>query len=238
MKSVAHPLLCRFHKELGEFKIKAVICACRTIEDEINYVLEENKIDFPVIYMQPGLHERPDKLNSALQETIDGIGNVDFIILAYALCGNGLLGLTSKKATLVLPQYHDCLAMLLGSDERYRANLGTEMGALFITGGFMKHFNPKQKFYEVLVPKLGNEKALRYSKRVLVNYKRFALVETGAYDKEAVFREMEEQANFFNLQTHRIQGTLDVLRKLVKGQWDEKFQVVPPGSEIKLWNLT
>jgi len=220
------------------FKIKALICACRTIEDEINYVLEENLIGFPVIYMEPGLHEKPAKLKNALQETIDSISNVDFILLAYALCGNGLLGLTSKQASLVLPQYHDCLAMLLGSDERYRANLGTEMGALFLTGGWMKHFNPKQKFYEVLVPKLGPEKALRFSKRVFANYKRFALIQTEADDQEAVFREMEEQAQFFDLQTHRIHGTLDVLRKLVKGQWDERFQVISPGNEIKLWDLT
>lgn len=199
-------------------------------------MLEENKIDIPVIYMEAGLHEKPAKLNSALQETIDKISNVDFVLLGYALCGNGLLGLTSKQATLVLPQYHDCLAMLLGSDERYRANLG-ELGALFLTRGWMKHFNPKQKFYEVLVPRLGNEKALRFSKRVLANYKRFALIETDAYDQEAAFLEMEEQAKFFNLQTHRIQGSVDVLRKLVKGLWDEKFQVVPPGREIKLWDL-
>lgn len=231
-------VLCRFHEKLGVFKINAVICACRTIEDEIQYVLEENKIDLPVIYMEAGLHEKPAKLKSALQETINGISNVDFVLLAYALCGNGLLGLTSKQAALVLPQYHDCLAMLLGSDERYRANLGTEMGALFLTRGWIKYFNPKQKLYEVLVPKLGHEKALRFSKRVLVNYKRFALVETEAYDQDAAFREMEEQAQFFDLQTHRIQGTLDVLRKLVKGQWDEKFQVIPPGSEIRLWDLT
>jgi len=219
-------------------KVKAIICACRTIEEEINYVLEENEIGFPVIYMQPGLHEKPDKLRDALQETIDGISNVDFILLAYALCGNGLLGLTSKQSSLVLPQYHDCLAMLLGSDERYRANLGTEMGALFLTGGWMKHFNPKHKFYEVLVPKLGHEKSLRFSKRVLANYKRFALIQTEADDQEAVFREMEEQAQFFDLQTYCIHGTLDVLRKLVKGQWDERFQVVSPGSVIKLWDLT
>lgn len=223
-------------KKLGVSSIKAVICACRAMDDEINYVLEENKIDFPVIYIEAGLHETPGKLNSALQSTIDRISNVDFILFGYALCGKGLLGLTSKQATLVLPQYHDCIAMFLGSDDRYRANLG-ELGAYFLTHGQMKHFNPKQKFYEDLVPRLGNEKALRFSKRVLANYKRFSLVETDAYDHEAGFREMEEQAKFFNLQTHRIQGTVDVLRKLVNGQWDEKFQVVPPGKEIKLWDL-
>ena len=219
------------------FKIKAIIIACRTIEDEINYLLKVDEIEFPVIYMEPGLHEKPEKLKVALQESIDRISNVDFILLAYALCGNGLLGLSSPQATLVLPQYHDCLAMLLGSDERYRANLGSEMGALFLTRGWMKYFNPKQKFYEVLVPKLGSEKALRFSKRVLANYRRLALIETEAFDQEAAFREMEEQAQFFDLLTHRMPGTLEVLRKLLKGQWDEKFQVIPPGNEIKLWDL-
>ena len=219
-------------------KVKAVICACRTIEDEINFVLKENSIDIPVIYMEAGLHEKPANLKSALQETIDGVDDVDFILLGYALCGNGLLGLSSKNATLVLPQYHDCLAILLGSDERYRACLGTKMGAFFLTRGWMEHFNPKQKLYEVMVPKFGHEKALRFAKLVLVNYKRFALIETEAYDRETTFREMEELAHFFDLQTHRMQGTLDVLRKLVKAEWDEKFQVIPLGREIKIWDLS
>lgn len=225
-------------KQPEVFNIKAIICACRTIEDEIDYVVAENKIEFPVIYLEPGLHEKPDRLRSALQQTIDGISNVDYILFAYALCGNGLLGLKSRKATLVLPKYHDCLAMLLGSDERYRANLGAKMGAMFLTRGWMEHFNPKRKFYDEVAAKLGSEKALRYAKIVLANYKRLALIETEAYDREAAFQEMAEQAQFFELQTHRLQGTLDVLRKLVNGQWDEKFQVIPPGQETKLWDLT
>lgn len=66
-----------------------------------------------MIFMEPGLHENPEKLKDALQKMINQLSNVDFILLGYALCGNGLIGLTSKNATLVLPQYHDCIAMLL-----------------------------------------------------------------------------------------------------------------------------
>ncbi|MCR6544263.1 DUF1638 domain-containing protein [Dehalobacterium formicoaceticum] len=218
--------------------MKAVICACRTIEDELNFVLQENKIDFPVIYMEAGLHDDPEKLKSVLQNTIDRIENIDYILLGYALCGNGLIGLSSKKAALVLPQYHDCVAMFLGSDERYRANLGTEMAALFITGGSMRHFNPKYTFYEKMIPRLGEKKALRYSQLVFQNYKRFALVETGAFSAEPLFQEMKDQAEFFNLETHRMKGTVDIFRKLVLGQWDEHFQIVPPGQKIQIWNLS
>lgn len=218
--------------------MKAIICACRTIEDELNYVLTENKIDFPVIYVEAGLHSEPQKLKSFIQDTIDGIENVDYILLGYALCGNGLIGISSKKATLVLPQYHDCVAMFLGSDERYRANLGSEMGALFVTGGSLRYFNPKQKFYDDLIPRLGHNKALRFSKCIFQNYKRFALVETGAFSAEPLFQEMKAQAEFFNLETYRMQGTLDIFRKLVQGKWDENFQVVPPGQEIKMWDFS
>ena len=127
--------------------------------------------------------------------------------------------------------------MLLGSEERYRANLGSEMGAFFLTGGWLKHFNPKQKFYEVMLSKLGHEKALKLAKRTLANYKRFALVETEADDIDVSFQEMSEQVKFFDLETYRMQGTLDVLRRFVKGEWNEKFQVVPPGQKTELWNL-
>lgn len=61
------------------------------------------------------------------------------------------------------------------------------------------------------------------------------MVETGAYDAEALFVEIEKRSKFFHFKTHRISGTLEVLRKLVTGQWDENFQVVPPGKEIEMW---
>lgn len=216
--------------------MKAIILTCRTIESEIAYLLNEGNLDIPVISMDPGLHETPDNLRNTVQEMIDRIDNVEFILLGYGICGNGLIGLTSKNASIVLPQFSDCIAMFLGSDERYRANLGGEMGAFFLTGGWLKHFNPRQKFYEDLIPKLGDEKAQKLARRMLANYKRFALVETEAEDTDVVFKEMCEQVDVFQLKTHRIQGTLDVLRRLVRGEWDEKFQIVPPGQKTEFWD--
>jgi len=217
--------------------MNAIIIACRAIEDELNLVLKENKLNFPVIYMEAGLHKYPEKLKSVVQETIDKIDNVDYILLGYGLCGNGLTGLSSQKATLILPQHDDCVGIFLGSGERYRANLGSEMGAFFLTQGMMRYFNPKKEFYDDVALKLGAEKAQRYSKILLKNYKRFAMVETGAYDAEALFVEIKKQAEFFNMGTHRIPGTLEVLRNFVNGKWDENFQVVPPGKETKMWEL-
>lgn len=101
----------------------------------------------------------------------------------------------------------------------------------------MRYFNPKTKFYDEIALKLGAKKAQLYSKIMFENYKRFTMVETGAFDADALLLEIKKQADFFGLETHRLSGTLEILRKLVTGQWDENFQVVPPGKETKMWNI-
>lgn len=212
--------------------MNAVVLTCRAIEDEISYVLKENGLSYPVILIDAGLHDYPTKLKGKVQETIDRICNVDYILLGYALCGNGTIGLRSENATIVLPQYHDCIAMLLGSDERYRENLGSEMGAYFCTRGWLEYLNPKKDYYDPMVPKMGHEKAYQTAKTIIANYKRFALIENEAYDRDAAFQKMKELADFFELKTHRMSGTLDILRRFLKGEWDDKFQVVPPGQEV------
>lgn len=215
--------------------MNAVICACNTMKDELSYVMKENSIDIPVIYGQSGLHSKPENLKKFVQKTVDRFDDVDYILLGYGLCGTGLAGISSKKSTLIFPQYHDCIAIMLGSNERYKANLSEEMGALFYTKGWMRYLKPIEAFYEDIIPRLGEKKAARCSELILKSYKRIAMIETGAYDSEALFKEIEKQAEFFNLETCRMEGTVDVLRKLVQGKWDENFQIVPPGKEIEIW---
>ena len=69
---------------------------------------------------------------------------------------------------------------------------------------WITYFNPKKIFYEDLIPRLGDKKAARYSKLVFEHYKRFAMIETGAYDAERLFKEVAVQAKFFHKQTYRI----------------------------------
>lgn len=212
--------------------MNAVVLTCRAIEDEISYVLKENELSYPIILVDAGLHDYPAKLKEKLQETIDRLRNIDYILMGYALCGNGTIGLRSENATIVLPQFDDCIAMLLGSDERYNENLGADKGSYFCTRAWLEYLNPKKDYYDPMVSKFGHEKAYQIAKTIISNYKRFTLIENEAYDHEDSFQRMKELADFFELQTHRMQGTLDIFRRLVKGQWDDKFQIVPPGQEV------
>jgi len=74
-------------------------------------------------FLPQGLHDLGAK---AMAEKIQGVvdrapeGACEAILLGYGLCGNGLDGLTARHTRLVLPRAHDCIALLMGSRERYQ----------------------------------------------------------------------------------------------------------------------
>ena len=51
----------------------AVILACEMIEDEVELALEALPpgARLPVVWVESGLHDRPERLNAALQQLID-----------------------------------------------------------------------------------------------------------------------------------------------------------------------
>jgi len=50
---------------------RTVLIACSMMEDEIQKVIDQEKIHYPVIWMERGYHEKPDRLRAILQEQID-----------------------------------------------------------------------------------------------------------------------------------------------------------------------
>ena len=75
-------------------------------------------------FLPKGLHDLGGKPMAAkIQEAVDRTpeGVYEAILLGYGLCGNGLDGLTARHTRLVLPRAHDCIALLMGSRERYQA---------------------------------------------------------------------------------------------------------------------
>ena len=51
-------------------KDNAIIIACSMVDNEIRMAMELEKSDIPVVWMDKGLHDDPEKLRSALQEEI------------------------------------------------------------------------------------------------------------------------------------------------------------------------
>jgi hypothetical protein len=208
-----------------------IIFACRTIFDEVNLAISETGVDHPVIWIESRLHERPDNLRAKLQEEINKISNVKYIILAFGHCGNAVVGLKSESSFLVIPRVDDCIALLLGCQAK-RYSLSHEMGTYYLTRGWLEYENSILNEYERSAKRYGQERAVAVVKTMLENYMRLVVIDTGAYRVEACLEQVQKLANVLNIKYQIMPGSGILLKSLLTGQWDHDFCIIPPGSRI------
>ena len=95
--------------------MKSTIIACKTLEEELLYVMESLSMHPPVVWLESGLHNNPAHLHERLQEELDKITGQELVIMAFGFCGNSVLHLKTGNYTLILPRVDDCISLLLGS---------------------------------------------------------------------------------------------------------------------------
>jgi hypothetical protein len=71
-------------------------------------------------------------------------------------------------------------------------------------------------------------------KRVINNYTRLALINTGNYQIEKYRSYAHHVADFFGMRFEEIPGSTALLKKLVQGKWNNEFVVVEPGRKVEL----
>jgi hypothetical protein len=209
-----------------------IILACRTLIEEITRAVEETGVDYPVKWVESGLHLYPDKLGTALQREIDSITNVDTVIVGYGLCGNALLGIEAAGARLVVPRVDDCISLLLGSYQA-RIDLAREMGTYFLTRGWLENESNIIRDYDRCLERYGEERTKKVFRTILTHYRRLALIDTGTYDLDDDYIKracgiMER----LGLETTVVKGSLGYIKQLLTGPWDESFVVVEPGGKL------
>ena len=212
--------------------MKHHLIACEVFKDELEAVSPPH---LRRTYLPQGLHRTPGKMPAAIQETLDGIfSEVQIVLLGYGLCSNGVVGVTSRTATLILPRVHDCIALLLGSRDRYEAEVTACPGTYYITPGWALYGSTSLSSYRnEYLPKYGEETARYIAREMLKNYKRVALINHGVGNIEAARDHAIEMAEVFDLSYTEIPGSLDYLSRLVQGPWDsDDFVVIEPGRAI------
>jgi len=208
------------------------LIACEVFKDEFEAV---SPPDLSRTYLPQGLHRTPGKMPTAIQETLNGVApEVQTVLLGYGLCSNGVVGVASRAAALILPRVHDCIALLLGSRERYEAEVTACPGTYYITPGWALYGTTSLSSYKhEYLPKYGEETARYIARELLKNYSRVALINHGVGDIEAARAHAREMAEAFDLSYVEIPGALDYLGRLVQGPWDnDDFVVVQPNSVI------
>lgn len=180
-----------------------------------------------------GLHVKPEHLRSALQEIIDtSAGSFDTLLLAFGLCSQAVVGLRAEDCTLVVPKVDDCIGIFLGSNQAYKAQHDAEPGTYYLTKGWIEVADSPFSEYDRMVERYGETKARSLMDRMLSNYTRLALINTGQYELERYREYCRSAAERFGLRFEEIPGSNALLKKLLHGPWDDEFVVVPAGETI------
>ena len=207
------------------------IIACATVIEELQTLLYDG-VEYSVLNF--GLHVNPKRLRSALQEAIDSSAkSFDTILLGYGLCSQAVVGLRANDCTLVVPKVDDCIAIFLGSDQAYKAQYSSEPGTYYLTKGWIEVGDSPFSEYDNTVKRYGVEKARRLMGKMLNNYTRLALINTGQYKLDRYRKYCRRAAKRFDLRYEEIPGSNALIKKLLHGPWDDEFVVARPGETIK-----
>lgn len=219
--------------------MKRVVIACSMMEDELKKVFERTGCDLPVRWLKRGYHNTPERLREALQEEIDLLQEYDEILLAYGLCGNGTAGLVSERAVLVLPKFDDCINMMLCTGERSARGMA-KAGSIYLTRGWIQDEEAVLQKRQEYVEEYGEETASEILEMMYEHYEKIAVIDTGCYELGPVQEYARQAGALLHLEPVTVEGSVSILEKLLKGEWEENFIVQKPGRPLSAlqWELT
>ena len=234
-------------------RLRLTVIACSSIRPELEMLAADAKNAITFRHLEMGLHERSaGALHDALQSDIDEATNCDAVAIGYGLCNRGIVGLQARNLPVVIPRAHDCIGMLLGSSQRYLAQLEAQPGTYFQSAGWLQHapakgdirqpnftFGPNSNVtYERLVERYGNENAdylLEKFDEFIQNYERLAYIATEVPASARWEVAAKEAADKRNWKFERLPGELGWLRRLLNGEWNSsEFLTVRPGERVVL----
>ena len=97
-----------------------------------------NRVD--IEFLQKGLHDlKTDEMIEKIQSTIDAVdiaSGYEAILLGYARCNDGLVGVTARDIPLVIPRAHDCIAFFFGSHKAFIEYHDASPGTNYRTTGW------------------------------------------------------------------------------------------------------
>lgn len=227
---------------------------CDMLLRPVEYFAASSPHEVVVGRLSASLHAAPATLRERIQANVDEADhNAEAVVLAYGLCGGATAGVEARDIPLVLPRAHDCATILLGSRARYEREHDATPGTYWYTQDQLERGNAlkgwllgdaarsedamatRQEYAE----RYGQDNA-DYLMQTLgewhTRYERGAYLDTGldtGDDDEAAERARDESEQR-GWRFERVPADLDILRRLLHGEWDDDFQVVQPGQRLEM----
>ncbi len=248
----------------------SVIIACEMIEDETLLALERafpHGGHPPVVWIESSLHERPGKLQAALQAVIDtldeGALTGEAVPVPSIRTGEGppadreeLVPVGPAGAILLGFGYCGGGLKELVSRERClvfprvddcislfldggcnRGKASRSPHSYYLTKGWFCHQSSVTDGYDAWVERYGPERAAQIRRLMFANYERISLIDTGAYAVDEWLPHSENRATELELAHEIVPGSVRLLERLFAGDWTEDVVVLEPGHPIGIEHL-
>lgn len=210
---------------------RKIIC-CNVLKEELIKIPSEGDVDWDFLPM--ALHNQPAKLGQEVQELINASPGYDLLVLAYGLCGNGTENLIATHCPLVIPRVHDCIPLLMGSNETYQELRKANIGTYFLSAGWTEGGKGILEEHRYMSEKYGLRKAAMLEKTIYGHYNRLLYIKTNHPRRAEGLVYAKEAAGLLSLQLEEMAGRAAYLEALLNGPWDEKnFIRVEKGDLIR-----
>lgn len=221
----------------------------------------------PVAWVEAGLHDRPERLQAELQRLVDlldegarsrttvelpsvtpgvgpadqrrtrvQVGPVSEVLLALGFCGKGLQGLRSQELELIFPRVDDCISMLLNSG-CVREEIPRDTRSYYVTRGWFRHNSSFNQGFAEWAERYGQDRAVSLRRAMFTGYERVSLIDTKAYDVAGCIDQSRAYAEELALEHGIVEGSVQLLERLFRGERDSEIVVVPVGQPIGFGHL-
>ena len=217
--------------------MNTAIIACKTISDELQHAMAQTGTDYPVVWLEQGLHNVPEMLHAALQTALDGL-EAQRVLLAMGFCGNAIRGVEVPVSELIIPRVDDCISLLLGSVQR-RLAVSREHAAYFFTEGWLRGERNIWVEHLHMVEEYGEELTEELEKDMFGHYKTLGLLDCGIKPMDELIQGTKMIADGLHLTQQVIPATTRYLADLLTGPWPpERFLTLRAGESITEDKLT
>ena len=229
------------------------IIACRIFERELGYLsaVSDNQID--LTWFGRGLHNTPEVLCERLIGAVDKLyrqieareleHRPDAIVLGYGLCSKAVVGIRCRDIPIVIPRTDDCIALFMGSQERYLKEFADAHGAYWLNSGWLEQsarlFDSddfKRRRWLEYAEKYGEDNAdylIEVESSWEKNYSTLGYIHSEVHDSPANLRRAGEEAERKGWRLRELDGDLRLLRMMTEGTWnDEEFLILKPGETV------
>lgn len=225
---------------------------CQVFGREFSYYASQSPHCVTVSWLPQGLHDTPQLLRERLQQAIDEvqqkkedkllIHEPDALVLGYGLCSNGVVGLKTNDTPLVLPRTDDCIALFLGSQQRYLEAFAQYSGTYWLNNGWIESaFIPSRAMLASkraqYAEQYGEDNAdflMEMDMQWTNHYQYCGYIQSPVYQAEENIALARDMAAYHGWNLVELAGDGRMIRQLVNGEWPEaEYLVCPPHHEIQ-----